>query len=128
MQRDALAASATSAPAAWRARLAGATRLRTVLLQSYVVAAPLLSLMLLQTLGLGVAGIDLWQTLGLAIWLGLGLIALIATALLWRRRRRAPIGFAARLVDALSLGSLSYAQRAIEAAAATDDEDLRDAA
>ncbi|HVH35473.1 MAG TPA: hypothetical protein VM847_15310 [Tahibacter sp.] len=128
VQRDALAASATSAPAALRARLAGATRLRTVLLQSYVVAAPLLSLMLLQTFGLGVAGIDLWQTLGLAIWLGLGLIALIATALLWRRRRRAPIGFASRLVDALSLGSLSYAQRAIEAAAATDDEDLRDAA
>lgn len=129
VQRDALAAPAASAPAAWRARLAGATRLRRVLLQSYVVAAPLLSLMLLQTLGLGVAGIDLWQSLGLAIWLGLGLIALIAMALLWRRRQRTPIGFAARLVDALSLGSLSLAQRTLQAAAATgDDEELRDAA
>lgn len=128
VQRDALAAPASAAPSAWRARLAGATRLRTVLLQSYVVAMPLLSLTLLQTLGLGLAGVDLWQSLGLAIWLGLGLVAAFALALLFRRRQRAPAGFAARLVDALSLGSLSLAQRAIDAAAATGDDELRDAA
>ncbi|MBN8738519.1 MAG: hypothetical protein BGP24_11380 [Lysobacterales bacterium 69-70] len=126
VQRDALAAPGSAEPSAWRARLDGATRLRTVLLQSYVVAAPLLSLALLQTLGLGLAGIDLWQSLGPALWLGLGLIAVIAMALLFRRRQGAPAGFAARLVDALSLGSLSRAQRAADAAAG--DENLRDAA
>ena len=99
-----------------------------MLLQSYVVAAPLLSLLLLQVLGLGVAGIDLWQAFGLAIWLGLGLVAMFATALLFRRFRRTRDTFAAKLVDALSLGSLSRAQRAADAAAAADDADLRDAA
>ncbi|WP_257388584.1 hypothetical protein, partial [Tahibacter caeni] len=117
-----------AAPPAWHARLQGALRLRTVLLQSYVVAAPLLSLALLQTLGLGLAGVDLWQTLGLAIRLGLGLVAVLAMALLLRRFRRARDTFAARLVDALSLGSLSRAQRMIDAAAASDAADRRDAA
>jgi hypothetical protein len=129
LQFDALARPRDDAPGTWRARLQRAIRLRTVLLQSYVVASPLIALALLQTLGLAAAGIDLWQTLGMAVWLGLGLVALFAMALLHRRWRRERGAFAARFVDALSLGSLSRAQRAIEIAAATaDEDDRRDAA
>ncbi|HSX60917.1 MAG TPA: hypothetical protein VLF18_12010 [Tahibacter sp.] len=128
LQFDALARPDDGAPGPWRARLQQATRRRGVLLQSYVVAAPLVSLALLQTLGLGLAGVDLWRTLGVAVWLGLGVVATIAMSLLYRRWRRRREGFAAPLVDALSLGCLSRARRAAEAIGDAGDDAHRDAA
>lgn len=128
-QRDALAAPQASAIGSWRARLARVLHRREVLLQSYIVAAPLLSLALLQVLGLALAATDLWQLLGLAIWLGLGVLALIASTLLYRRWQRSPPHFAARLVEALSLGSLSRAWAVISASStAGEAEAQREAA
>lgn len=129
LQFDALARPTDGAQDTWRTRLQRTIRRRTVLLQSYVVASPLIVLALLQTLGLAAAGIDLWQTLGMAVWLGIGLVALVAMALLHRRWRRERDAFAARLVEALSLGSLSRARRLADiAATAADGNGLRDAA
>lgn len=115
MQREALAAPGTDTVSVWSARLQSVLRRRHVLLQGYVIAAPLAVLALLQTAALGVAGVNLWQWLGLAAWIGLGSVALIATALLYRRRQRAPRRFAAAVVDALSLGSIDAVQRVIDA-------------
>lgn len=105
----------------WRDRLQAVLRARRVLLRCYIAAAPLLALALLQVLGLAVASVDLWQSLGLATWLGLGLIATVATALLWRQWRREPQRFAARSIAALSLGSLARVQSVIDAVAALED-------
>lgn len=128
-QRDALAAPHAAAVTPWRERLARVLHRREVLLQSYIVAAPLLSLALLQVLGLALAATDLWQLLGLAIWLGLGVLALIASTLLYRRWQRSPRHFAARLVEALSLASLARAQAVISASStAAEDEAQREAA
>lgn len=129
LQFDALARPTDGALDVWRTRLQRAIRRRTVLLQSYVVASPLIVLALLQTLGLAAAGIDLWQTLGMAVWLGIGLVALVAMALLHRRWRRERDAFAARLVEALSLGSLSRARRLADVAAtAAEGGEQREAA
>ena len=116
---DVLARPRTSLQA-WAARLAGVSRGRGVLLQSYVVATPLLVLALLQVLGLGLGAVDLSRTLGLAVWLGLGTLALLAMALLWRRWRRQGSSFAGAAVEALSLGSLSRS-RALAAAVGADE-------
>ncbi|MCQ4166142.1 hypothetical protein [Tahibacter harae] len=121
-QRDALAAPDAGDASSWRERLGRALHRREVLLQSYVVALPLLSLALLQVLGLALAAADLWQLLGLATWLGLGVPALIASVLLYRHWRRAAPHFAARLVEALSLGSLHRAKAVIRASSAADDD------
>lgn len=129
LQFDALARPTDGALDVWPTRLQRAIRRRTVLLQSYVVASPLIVLALLQTLGLAAAGIDLWQTLGMAVWLGIGLVALVAMALLHRRWRRERDAFAARLVEALSLGSLSRARRLADVAAtAAEGGEQREAA
>lgn len=129
LQFDALARPAGGTLETWRARLQRAVRRRTVLLQSCVVASPLIVLALLQTLGLAATGIDLWQALGTAVWLGLAVIALAAMALLHRRWRRERDTFAQRFIEALSLGSLSRARRLADLlAAAADRNDPRDAA
>ncbi|MBL8296702.1 MAG: hypothetical protein JNN30_00005 [Rhodanobacteraceae bacterium] len=76
-----------------------------------------------------VIGVDLWPTLGLAIWLGLGLVAVLIMAMLYQDWQHARSRFAMRLVDALSLGSLSQTQHAIDLAVdVSPDDDLRNAA
>jgi hypothetical protein len=114
----------------WGEHLRGVVRARRVLLQVYVIASPLLVAALLQVLGLAFATVDLWQSLGLARWLGLAAVAAIAIALLflrWRRRRDA---FASAAVEALSLATLDRSADLAEAAIAGDGEILhaRDAA
>jgi hypothetical protein len=129
LQFEALARPGDGAPGPWRERVQRATQRRGVLLQSYVAASPLLVLTLLQTLGLAIAHVDLWQTLGLSIWLGFGATAAFAMTLLFRQWRRRREGFAIRFVDALSLGAQTRTRHAIDLATAThDDADLRDAA
>lgn len=115
MQREALATPDTDTVSAWAVRLQSVLRRRRVLLQGSVIAAPLVALALLQSATLGIARVNLWQSLGLAAWVGLGSVALIATALAFRRRQRAPRRFAAAAVEALSLGSIDAAQRVVDA-------------
>lgn len=130
LQHDALAGPKADGLVPWRSKLQTAVRTRRALLQSYVAASPLLALALLQVLGLALAATDLWQSLGLALWLGLGLVAGFASALLLRQWRRQPQHFVARLVAVLSLGGQSATQGVLDAAAAMQDTDatLRDAA
>ena len=106
----------------WGEHLRSAVRARRVVMQSYVVASPLLVVALVQVLSLAFAAIDLWQSLGLAVWLGLGAIVAIAITLLflrWRERRDA---FATSAVDALSLATLERSNRLADAAISADGE------
>lgn len=106
----------------WGEHLRSVVRARRVLLQAYVIASPLLLAALLQVLGLALATADLWQSLGLARWLGLGAVVAVAITLLflrWRRRREA---FASAAVEALSLATLQRSADLAEAAVASDDE------
>lgn len=129
LQFDALARPDDGGPAPWHVRVRRATQRRGVLLQAYVVAMPLLALTLLQTLTLAFAAVDLWQMLGWSVWLGLGTSALIAMALLWRQWQRRREGFAAQLIDLLSLGALSRARQALALSTTNADvADVRDAA
>ena len=105
----------------WGEHLRSVVRARRVLLQTYLIASPLLVAALLQVLGLAFAMVDLWQSLGLAQWLGLGAIVTIAITLLflrWRRRRDA---FASAAVEALSLATLDRSADVAEAAIAGDN-------
>jgi hypothetical protein len=105
----------------WGEHLRGVVRARRLLLQAYVIASPLLVAALLQVLGLAFAATDLWQSMGLAGWLGLSVVVAIAIALLflrWRRRRDA---FASAAVEALSLATLDRSAGLAEAAIAGDD-------
>jgi hypothetical protein len=109
----------------WGEHLRSAVRARRVVLQSYVVASPLLVAALVQVLGLAFAAVDLWQSLGLAVWLGLGAIVAIASTLLflrWRDRRDA---FASSAVDALSLSTLDRSGRLADAAISSGGETPR---
>lgn len=122
VQHDRLAVPADGRLEPWRSRLQGVVRARRVLLQSYVAASPLLALALLQVLGLGLASVNLWQSLGMALWLGLGLVAVAAAALLTRQWRRDPSRFAAAGMALLSAGGLAPVQALIDAAAGIGDD------
>ncbi|MBL8299151.1 MAG: hypothetical protein JNN30_12510 [Rhodanobacteraceae bacterium] len=106
----------------WSEHLSSVVRARRVLLQVYVIASPLLAVALLQVFGLALAGADLWQSLGLAWWLGLSAVVAIAITLLflrWRRRREA---FASAVVEMLSLATLERSADLAQAAVASGDE------
>lgn len=114
----------------WGEHLRSVVRARRVLLQAYVIASPLLVAALLQVLGLAFAAVDLWQSLGLALRLGLGAVVAVAITLLFLRSYRRRDAFASAAVEALSLATLERSTRLAEAAIASDDDTLheRDAA
>jgi hypothetical protein len=109
----------------WHAQLVSAVRARTLLLQSFVIAAPLLLAALVQVLGLALARIDIVQALGYALSLGLGLAAAALSALLWRRRQRDKASFAAALTEALSLRTLRRSHRLAQWPQAQDEAPRR---
>lgn len=94
-----------------RRRVAGVAIWHTRIAQRTLTLAPLLLLLLAQMLGKVVLGANLGALIGIGACLGLGLVALCATAWLVRRHRRDPDAFARRGVALLTLGAAGLARR-----------------
>lgn len=93
-----------------RERLSAMMAMRRRVALATVVLSPLVAIPLCVVMGEAAFGIDLIRSLPLAAHAGVALLAASASALLWRRIRRDPGGFAPKLVDAICFGFLGRAQ------------------